>query len=223
MHAGTPSPRWPVVPCITYPNGEVARIKSSRHNIELLPCLTFSCIVLHSQDPAFLISIHVLIADKMASVNNRLILGTMTIGPDTDKGARITSLDTYKECLDYLEKKGYKELDTAAAYVGGLQEGFTREAGFQERGFTIASKVMPLKPRDHGPENLPKAWDISLGKLGIDSTDIFYLHAPDRSLKYEETLETVDRMYREGKFKKLGLSNYTSWEVAEIVGICERR
>lgn len=33
----------------------------------------------------------------------------------------------------------------------------------------------------------------------------------------------MNEMYKAGKFKQLGLSNYASWEVAEIVGICERR
>lgn len=154
---------------------------------------------------------------------NRLILGTMTIGSNPELGARITSLDDYKKCLDYLKSRGYDELDTAAAYVGGTQEIFTKDAGFKERGFKIASKIMPKAPRDHGPEKLPAAWDVSLSKLGVGSTDIFYLHAPDRTMSFEETLECVDKMHKDGKFKQLGLSNYAAWEVAEIVGICERR
>ena len=154
---------------------------------------------------------------------NRLILGLMTIGPDEEKGARITSMDLYRKCLDYLTSKGYNELDTAAVYVGGKQEAFTKDAGFKERGFEIASKIMPTNPGEHSAEKLPKSWDVSLDKLGVSSTDIFYLHAPDRSVSFEETLEAVDKMYRAGRFKHLGLSNYAAWEVAEIVGICERR
>ena len=159
----------------------------------------------------------------MTSQQNRLILGLMTIGPDTDQAARITSLDDYKKSLDYLSSKNYHELDTAAVYVGGKQEAFTRDAGFKEKGFTIASKIMPVSSRAHAPENLKLSWDVSLEKLGVVGTDIFYLHAPDRTVGYEETLEAVDQMYREGKFKYFGLSNYPAWEVAEIVGICERR
>jgi aflatoxin B1 aldehyde reductase len=154
---------------------------------------------------------------------NRLILGTMTIGPDPAFGARITSLDEYKKCLDFLSSHGYNELDTAGVYVKGLQEAFTRDAGFKDRGFSIASKIMPTKPHDHKPEKLREYWDVSLGKLGVDCADIMYLHAPDRATSYEETLEGVDQLYQEGKFKKLGLSNYAAWEVAEMVGICERR
>jgi aflatoxin B1 aldehyde reductase len=158
----------------------------------------------------------------MAS-QNRLILGTMTIGPDANYGARITSLEEYKKCLEYLSSKGYDEIDTAAVYVAGKQEPFTKEAGFKERGFSIASKIMPVNPGAHSAQELPKSWDVSLEKLGVEATDIFYLHAPDRSVSYEETLGAVDNMYRAGKFKRLGLSNYPAWEVAEIVGICDRK
>lgn len=147
----------------------------------------------------------------------------MTIGPDKAQSARITSIDDFKKCLDFLTSKGYNELDTAGVYVGGLQEAFTRDAGFKERGFSIASKIMPTKPHDHKPEKLREYWDVSLGKLGVECADIMYLHAPDRTTSYEETLEGADQLFRERKFKKLGLSNYSAWEVAEMVGICERR
>ncbi|KAI1264353.1 NADP-dependent oxidoreductase domain-containing protein [Xylariaceae sp. FL1019] len=159
----------------------------------------------------------------MAATQNRLILGLMTIGPDADKGARITSMDEYVKCLDYLASKGYKELDSAGAYVGGLQEGFTRDAGFKDRGFAVASKIMPKAPGDHAPEKLTKSWNTSLEKLGVGGADIMYLHAPDRATPFETTLEAADKLYRDGKFKQLGLSNFAAWEVAEVVGICERR
>ena len=76
----------------------------------------------------------------------RIILGLMTFGPPgtEDKGSRITSLDEYKQCLDFLQQKGYNELDTAKFYIAGQQEGFTREAGWKERGFSLATKVRAL-------------------------------------------------------------------------------
>ncbi|KAH6658372.1 NADP-dependent oxidoreductase domain-containing protein [Truncatella angustata] len=156
---------------------------------------------------------------------NRLILGTMTIGPDPKLGARITDIEVYKQCLSYFASRGYREVDTAQLYVGGRQEAFTREAlaGLPDLSFDVASKVYPKQPGDHAAGRLSRAWDESLENLGIDRPDIFYLHAPDRSVPYEETLEAADKLYREGKFGRLGLSNYASWEVAEMVGICERR
>lgn len=47
--------------------------------------------------------------------------------------------------------------------------------------------------------------------------------APDHSVPYEETLEGVNELYLEGHFKRFGVSNFAAWEVAEIVGICERK
>ncbi|KAG9705970.1 hypothetical protein KCU73_g17815, partial [Aureobasidium melanogenum] len=42
----------------------------------------------------------------------RVILGTMTFGPDTDSGARQTDLADYNKALDYLQSQGYNEIDT---------------------------------------------------------------------------------------------------------------
>ena len=56
--------------------------------------------------------------------------------------------------------------------------------------------------------------------LDDSSIDMWYLHGPDRGTPYEVTLKAVDELYKEGKFKRFGISNYMSWEVAEIVGIC---
>jgi len=50
----------------------------------------------------------------------------------------------------------------------------------------------------------------------------YRLDGPDRATPYEETLRAVDKLHKEGKFKRFGISNYMSWEVAEIVVICEK-
>ena len=69
---------------------------------------------------------------------------------------------------------------------------------------------------------------------------MFYLHGPDRSTPYEVTLKAVNDLYKEGKFRRFGISNYMAcvtplppfygahvdvtagrWEVAEIVQICK--
>lgn len=153
----------------------------------------------------------------------RVILGLMTFGPTPSKGARITSLDEYNKCLDYFQQQGYNEVDTANTYIGGEQEGWTRQAKWRERGLTLATKVYPTEPGIHKPQVLREKFESSLKKLGTDQVDIFYLHAPDRSVPFEETLAEVDKLHKEGKFVQLGLSNYTAFEVAEIVILCKER
>jgi aflatoxin B1 aldehyde reductase len=153
---------------------------------------------------------------------NRIILGLMTFGPDESKGARITSLSEYNGCLDYFQSQGYNEIDTARMYVGGQQEAFTKEAGWKERGLKLATKCYPQAPGMHSRDQLKGFCNKSLSELGTDCVDIFYLHAPDRSVPFEETLGACNELHKEGKFVELGLSNYAAWEVAEIVAICRK-
>lgn len=153
----------------------------------------------------------------------RVILGLMTFGPDESTGARITSLDEFNKCLDYFQGQGYNEVDTARVYIGGAQERFTAQAKWKERGLTLATKWYPRTPGAHKPDALRENLDLSLKELGTDQVDIFYLHAPDRSVPFAETLEEVNELHKEGKFVELGLSNYTAFEVAEIVTLCNER
>lgn len=153
----------------------------------------------------------------------RVILGLMTFGPSTDKGARITSLDEYNRCLDHFQQQGFNEVDTARIYVGGEQEAFTAKANWKERGLTLATKWYPHEAGAHKPTVLREKLELSLKELNTNQVDIFYLHAPDRSVPFAETLEAVNELHKEGKFVQLGLSNYTAFEVAEIVTLCAER
>lgn len=152
----------------------------------------------------------------------RAILGLMTFGPEgtESKGTRLSSLD---KCLDYFQQQGFNEVDTARLYVAGEQEAFTAQAKWKERGLTLATKWYPKTPGDHKANVLRENVGISLKELQTDQVDIFYLHAPDRSVPFTETLEEVNKLHKEGKFVQLGLSNYTAFEVAEIVTICNER
>ncbi|KAF3918231.1 hypothetical protein ABW20_dc0109894 [Dactylellina cionopaga] len=51
---------------------------------------------------------------------------------------------------------------------------------------------------------------------------MYYLHAPDRSTPYEDTFRELNKLHNEGKFNRIGISNYMSWEVAQICEICNK-
>ena len=74
----------------------------------------------------------------------------------------------------------------------------------------------------HRPEHLREALRRSLASLKADKIDMWYLHAPDRSTPYEDTLREVNNLYKEGYFNRFGISNYAAWEVAQIVEIADR-
>ena len=110
---------------------------------------------------------------------------------------------------------------TARIYVDGKQEAFTAEAKWKERGLTLATKWYPRQPGQHKAEVLKENFAKSLQELKTDSVDIFYLHAADRSVPFAETLQAVNEFHKQGKFVQLGLSNFTSFEVAEVVMTCK--
>ncbi|KAI9767755.1 MAG: hypothetical protein M1840_005436 [Geoglossum simile] len=157
------------------------------------------------------------------SPRNRVILGLMTFGPDPSTGARITSLDEFKEILDYFQSQSYGEVDTARGYVGGRQEEFTAQAGWKDRGLKLATKVYPVAAGLHKPDVLKASFQESLTALDADQVDVFYLHAADRSVPFAETLEAVNELHKQGKFIEFGLSNFTAFEVAEVVITCKER
>lgn len=138
-------------------------------------------------------------------------------------------MTTYNEILDCFQSEGYSQIDTARIYVGGQQERFTREARWKARGLSCATKWYPYdadadkvnKSGAHRADVLEEMLEKSLSELGTDRVDIFYLHRADRSTPFQETLRTLDRLHKAGKFVQLGLSNYASYELAEIVLLCK--
>ncbi|KAJ7485801.1 NADP-dependent oxidoreductase domain-containing protein [Mycena latifolia] len=147
--------------------------------------------------------------------NVAVVLGTMTIGAPDDHGmVRITTHEGVAELLDVFQKHGHCQVDTARIYGGGTTEEYL-EAG-KNLGFFFSEEL------SHSPADLRKALNDSLEALKTDKLSILYLHAPDRSTPFEDTLREVNNIYAEAVFERFGLSNFMSWEVAQICEICKR-
>ncbi|KAL1894266.1 hypothetical protein Cpir12675_003743 [Ceratocystis pirilliformis] len=144
----------------------------------------------------------------------RIILGLMTFGPSKEAGTRIADIEEYKKCLDTLQVRGYNEVDTARVYIAGQQEAFTREAGWKDRGLTLATKIQyPMKDGTNTAENGLSSAETSLKELGTDAY---------RAVPFAETLGAIDKLHTAGKFVRFGISNFTAFEVAEIVMTCKQ-
>ncbi|KAJ6474667.1 NADP-dependent oxidoreductase domain-containing protein [Mycena vitilis] len=134
--------------------------------------------------------------------------------------------------LDAFQKHGHTEIDTARMYGGGASEELLGAIGWQERGLQMETKALATKGKGmgwatsdeltHSPADLRKAMSLSLAALKADKVHTYYLHAPDRSVPYEDTLREINKMHSEGLFERLGLSNYPAWEVAQICEVCKR-
>lgn len=150
----------------------------------------------------------------MASV--KTIFGSMEI-------ARRADMEEGRKMLNIFEKHGFIEIDTAYMYAGGKTEVFL--GNLKEticKNFEYATKANPWDGKGLGAKSVRSQLETSLKNMKRDKADIFYLHAPDHNTPLLETLEAVNTLYKEGKFKELGLSNYSSWLVAEIVNVCKQ-
>ncbi|RAK95815.1 aldo/keto reductase family protein [Aspergillus ibericus CBS 121593] len=101
---------------------------------------------------------------------------------------------------------------------------------WQKRGLIMDTKLYPngIRPLPsvvsytHTPEDVRRGLLDSLSALRTTKIDMFYLHGPDRVHSIEETLREVNTLHKEGYFTRFGISNYMSWEVAQICEICKQ-
>ncbi|KAI1376957.1 NADP-dependent oxidoreductase domain-containing protein [Hypoxylon crocopeplum] len=160
----------------------------------------------------------------------KVILGTMTIGKPGHPMTRVHTLEEAKAIVDTFQKYGHDTIDTALVYGEGSSEEYLGKLDWPSRGFKMDTKLYPTALRPgmteyhyhHTPDDLRRGLMSSLSRLKTKKVTTWYLHAPDRTVPFEETLREVDKLYREGHFERYGLCNFQSWEVAEICEICTR-
>ncbi|KAF8429237.1 aflatoxin B1 aldehyde reductase member 2 [Tirmania nivea] len=153
----------------------------------------------------------------MSTQKERVILGCMAFSPDLEKGGQVNTIEATRKITDCFKSRGYNEIDTARVYHDRDNEGWMRQVGWKESGFEVATKVLALPPpHPSRPANIPQnstPSPLASTNRPLSRVDIWYLHAAHRSIPSEETLEEVDMLHREGKFKTLGLSNFTAFRL----------
>ncbi|WP_062109818.1 aldo/keto reductase [Bacillus niameyensis] len=115
-------------------------------------------------------------------------------------------------------KHGYRSIDTAAIYeneagVGqAIREGI-KEAGISREDLFITSKVWNS---DLGYESTIAAYETSLNKLGLDYLDLYLIHWPVEN-KYKEAWRALETLYKEGKVKAIGVSNFQVHHLQDLM------
>jgi 2,5-diketo-D-gluconate reductase B len=136
-----------------------------------------------------------------ADVLPKLGLGTSQ-NDDPDECAR-----TVATALDL----GYRHVDTAKmygneAYVG---DGLARSDGPRE-DVIVATKIDEAKNSYDGVLETTQA---SLGRLGVETIDLLYVHWPINDYAPEETLPAFNELYDEGTIRYAGVSNFEADQV----------
>jgi aryl-alcohol dehydrogenase-like predicted oxidoreductase len=139
-------------------------------------------------------------------------VGTMNFGGRTPapEAARI---------IERALERGVTLFDTANVYNKGESEKIVG-AALKGRG-QVATKCGAMG-EGLKPERVLAACDESLKRLGRDAIDLYYLHVPDPKTPIGDTLEAVATLLRTGKIKTWGVSNYASWQILEIDGLCDK-
>ena len=170
------------------------------------------------------------------NTNVPIVLGAMTIGngPEQSRVSYVsisnslthtnTCFSDLKEAgrlLDIFRAHGHAEVDTSRYYGSGTSEEYLGKLDWQKRGIIMETKFYPTvgKGMDqeywtHRPEHLRENLMRSLKALKADKIDMWYLHGPDRTTPYVDTLRAVNELHKEGLFDKFGISNYMAWEVS---------
>ncbi|TKC16813.1 aldo/keto reductase [Robertmurraya kyonggiensis] len=115
-------------------------------------------------------------------------------------------------------KNGYRSVDTAAIYeneegVGqAIREGLA-EAGFSREELFVTSKVWNA---DLGYEATIAAYETSLAKLGLDYLDLYLIHWPVEG-KFKDAWRALETLYKAGKIKAIGVSNFQIHHLEELI------
>lgn len=106
-------------------------------------------------------------------------------------------------------KMGYRLVDTAAAYQNERAVGRgIKESGVPREEVFISTK---LWPSEYEKEN---AVDETLERLGVDYVDLLYIHQPAGN--WLAGYRQLEKAYREGKAKSIGISNFEGKYIAEL-------
>jgi aryl-alcohol dehydrogenase-like predicted oxidoreductase len=160
------------------------------------------------------------------AIVSTLAMGTMTFGTESDEATSHSQLDAFFEA-------GGNLIDAADVYSGGVSEEIIGRWLARQSGEVRSRVVLATKgrfrtgsaPNDVGlsRRHLRAALHASLRRLGVDSVDLYQVHAHDPLTPPEETLSFLDDAVRAGDIAYVGLSNFTGWQLQQIVGVAELR
>ena len=111
---------------------------------------------------------------------------------------------------------GYRHVDTAKLYFNekGVGAG-VRASGLPREEIFVTTKVWN---DDQGYDETLRAFDTSLGLLGMDYVDLYLIHwpAPSRD-RYLDTWRALEKLKADGRARSIGVSNFTGAHLARLL------
>lgn len=130
-------------------------------------------------------------------------IGTFLLTPDEVEASVTSALQS-----------GYRLIDTANAYVNEKAVGRAiKKSGIDRKEIFLETKLWPSFYEQ------ADAVEKTLERLDTDYIDLLLIHQPAGN--YVAGYKLMEKAYKEGKVRAIGLSNFTAAQIQEILDICE--
>lgn len=132
-------------------------------------------------------------------------LGFGTIGQEGDQ---------ISDNVSFALNHGYQLIDTANRYGNEVEVGLgLKKSGIKREDIFLETKLGPtLYENDY-------AIDDTLKRLDVEYIDLMLLHHPVNNYIY--AYKMLEKAYKEGKIKAIGISNFPVEKIQEILDQCE--
>lgn len=137
---------------------------------------------------------------------------------------------TYKTPSEETEKAvsealnmGYRHIDTAAFYANESGVGAAvRKSEIPREEIFVTSKLWNA---NRGYEKTKKAFEQTMKELGLDYLDLYLIHWPANRKQFGENAKSInadtwramEELYKEGRIKAIGLSNFLPHHIDELM------
>ena len=123
-----------------------------------------------------------------------------------------------EDAVKYALEIGYRSIDTASIY--GNERGVgkaIRESGIPREDIFLITKVWNDDQRE---KRTLDAFEESLQRLATEYVDLYLIHWPVKNC-YVETWKVMEDIYRSGRAKAIGVSNFLGHHIEDILHDCE--
>lgn len=129
-------------------------------------------------------------------------------------GTFLLTPDEAENSVAHALKDGYRLIDTANAYVNEKAVGRAmKKSGVDRKDIFLETKLWPSFYEQED------AVEKTLERLDTDYIDLLLIHQPAGN--YVAGYRLMEKAYKEGKVKAIGLSNFNKEQIQEILDICE--
>lgn len=148
------------------------------------------------------------------TLNSKITLNNGVKIPVLGLGTFLSEGKNVEKAISWALEAGYRHIDTAAFYDNEISVGkAVKNSNIPRDELFITTK---LWNNSHGYNKALKAFEASLKRLNLEYIDLYLIHWPVPG-KRVETWKALEKIYKEGEVKAIGVSNFSPFHLKEII------